>query len=169
MPKQIKLLIVAGLGVIILGWVLFYAQPKDQDHSAMNATVLGKTLNLKLDPQNYDFGTISMKNGLASKSFTVRNDQNQPISLAELYTSCMCTNVKIKIKDIEYGPFGMQGHGAMKMLNQVLGAGEEAQLEVIFDPNAHGPSGIGQIERTITIQSDKGEIASVNIKANVTP
>lgn len=177
MPKYIKISLFIAGAVLILAGILFYADPgvrntaesSDQSQNAQNEENRSKPFNLTLDPLNYDFGTISMKNGIVTKLFSIRNDQNSSVSLAEVYTSCMCTNAKVKIGQNEYGPFGMLGHGAMKMLNQSLAAGQEAQLEVAFDPNAHGPSGIGLIERTVTIQSDKGEAATVNIKANVTP
>ncbi|MBX4187058.1 MAG: DUF1573 domain-containing protein, partial [Candidatus Doudnabacteria bacterium] len=148
---------------------LFFAQPKDQNHSSMNNVPNGSTLDLSIDQTAYDFGNISMKNGLVTKVFNVKNTKPEKVFLSQLYTSCMCTNAKLRINGQEFGPFGMQGHGAMKMLNQSLEQGQEAQLEVTFDPNAHGPSGIGVIERAITIQTDKGEIAVMNIKANVTP
>lgn len=169
MAKQLIWIIVIAVGVVVLGGVLFYAQPKARDHSAMNVEASGNQLNLKLNPINYDFGTISMKNGLVTKAFMVKNEQTEPVKLSELYTSCMCTSAKIKIGADGYGPFGMLGHGGMKMLNQSLAPGQEAQLEVTFNPNAHGPSGIGVIERTVTLKSDKGDLANVNIKATVTP
>lgn len=169
MPKQLIWVSVIAVGIIVLGGVLFYAQPKPQDHSSMNVESSGNALNLVLDPVNYDFGTISMKNGLVTKAFSVKNELTEAVKLSELYTSCMCTSAKIKIGSEQYGPFGMLGHGAMKMLNQTLEPGQEAQLEVTFDPNAHGPSGIGVIERTVTLKSDKGELANMNIKATVTP
>ncbi len=169
MTKQLKWLILVAILVIGLGTALFFAQPKDQDHSQMPAQISGKTLNLSLDPSDYDFGTISMKNGLVTKSFQVKNTQGQDFDLSTIYTSCMCTDAKIVIDGQEYGPFGMQGHGAMKMLNQKLRAGQEARLLVTFDPNAHGPSGIGVIERTVSIESTDGDVASVSIKADVTP
>lgn len=169
MSKQFIWVIVIAVGVLVFGGVLFYAQPEPQDHSSMNTENSDNTLNLKLDPVNYDFGTISMKNGLVTKAFSVKNEQTEPIKLSELYTSCMCTEAKIKIGSEQFGPFGMLGHGAMKMLNQSLAPGQEAQLEVTFDPNAHGPSGIGVIERVVTLKSDKGDLANVNIKATVTP
>lgn len=169
MPKQI--LWVGGIVIAVLGLgaVLFFAQPKDQDHSSMDVKPSGNALNVTFDPSDYDFGTISMKNGLVTKVFSVTNNKSDPVKLSELYTSCMCTEAKIRIGQQEFGPFGMLGHGAMKMLNQPLAPGQEAQVEVTFDPKAHGPSGIGIIERTVSLQSDKGEVASINIKANVTP
>ncbi len=169
MPNQLKILIIGAIGVIGIGTALFFAQPKDQDHSQMPAQASGQTLKLSIDPDNYDFGTISMKDGLVTKSFKVRNDQTGEIDLSTVYTSCMCTSAKIIIEGQEYGPFGMQGHGAMKMLNKKLFPGQEAELRVTFDPNAHGPSGIGVIERSVSMQSSAGDVASVNIKANVTP
>ncbi len=167
MPKQLKYSIAAAVVVIGLAGLLFYAQPAD--HNTMNQAPTGESLKLALTPANYDFGTISMKDGKVTKSFQVKNDLADPVKLAKIYTSCMCTEARIVIDGKEYGSFGMPGHGATKMLNQVLSAGQEAELLVTFDPNAHGPSGIGVIERSVTFQSDKGETVSVNIKANVTP
>ena len=169
MRSQFKWLIGAVILVLGLGAALFYAQPKDQDHSQMPAQVSGSKLDLALDPPNYDFGTISMKNGFVTKSFHVKNIQNQEIDLSTVYTSCMCTTAKIIIDSREYGPFAMQGHGTTKMLNQKLRIGQEAQLLVTYDPNAHGPSGIGRIERTVSLESKQGDIANIIIKANVTP
>ena len=162
-------LIGGGIGVMVLGGILFYAQPKSADHTTMATQSNSSALNLQIEPQSYDFGTISMKNGKVTKVFTFKNTQANPVFLSELYTSCMCTNAEIKINGKQLGPFGMQGHGAMKMLNELLAPGDTAEVAVTFDPNAHGPSGIGTIERTVSLQSDKGEVASVNIKANVTP
>lgn len=168
MPRQPIWMVIAAALVIGLGIILFIAQPKEQDHSAMKETN-DTTMTLGLDPISFDFGTISMKNGLVSKTFKVKNTQENSIDLSTVYTSCMCTQAKIVIDGQEYDPFGMQGHGAMKMLNKTLAPEAEADLIVIFDPNAHGPSGIGAIERTVTLESEKGEVVSVNIKANVTP
>ncbi len=155
--------------VIGLAGLLFYAQPESADHSTMNQAPSGDSLELSLTPGDYDFGTISMKEGKVTKSFQIKNDQADEIKLAQIYTSCMCTEAQIVIDGKEYGQFGMQGHGAMKMLNQILKPGQEAELLVTFDPNAHGPSGIGVIERTVSLQSDQGDVATVNIKANVIP
>lgn len=169
MPRQVKILILAAVGAIITGGVLFFAQPEPADHTTMAAQISGNGLDFALDPENYDFGTISMKNGLVTKEFIVKNTRLEPVLLSEAYTSCMCTDALVLINGREFGPFGMQGHGAMKMLNQSLEPGQEARLQVTFDPSAHGPAGIGVIERSVSLKSDKGEIASVNIKANVTP
>lgn len=169
MPRQVKILILVAVGAIITGGVLFFAQPEPVDHSTMAAQISSNALDLALEPKSYDFGTVSMKNGLVSKEFVVKNTRPESVFLAEVYTSCMCTDAKIRINSQEFGPFGMQGHGAMKMLNQSLQPGQEAQLQVTFDPSAHGPAGIGVIERTVSLKSDQGEVISVNIKANVTP
>ena len=169
MPRQVKILILVAVGAIVLGGVLLYVQPKAADHGTMALEPTGASLNLALEPSNYDFGTISMKNGKVTTEFSVKNTKSESTLISQVYTSCMCTDAKIWIGGREFGPFGMQGHGAMKMFNESLARGEEARLEVTFDPSAHGPAGIGIIERTVSLQSDKGEIASVNIKANVTP
>ncbi len=174
MPKQFKILIGSALGILVFGGVLFYAQPKPQEsiHDNMDPASSEMSLKLSIDPVNYDFGTISMKNNEVTKTFAIKNSQDQAILISDIYTSCMCTVARIKLGADQYGPFGMLGgHGGSgnTKLGRTIEAGQEASLDVTFDPNAHGPSGIGIIERTVTIKSSTGELATMNIKANVTP
>lgn len=170
MPKQALGIIGGAVIVIALGGVLFFAQPKTvENHDNMNQTPNPQALKINFEPLSFDFGTISMKDGKVTKSFKVNNSSGNDIDLSTVYTSCMCTSAKLILDGAEYGPFGMQGHGAMKMLNRIFATGAEGELLVTFDPNAHGPAGVGLIERTVSLQSNKGDIASVNIKANVVP
>ena len=167
MAKQLKIgLLVAG-AVLALGAALFYAQP--DSHGQMNNTPKAASNVLSVSEDLHDFGTISMKNGKVSAKFTVKNIQNQPIALSKLYTSCMCTQAKLLIGGKEEGPFGMLGHGFVPTFNETLAPGEQAEVEAIFDPNAHGPAGVGLIERTITLEDGNGPVATMQIKANVTP
>lgn len=165
MPKQIKLLVTAAFGIIILGGILFFAEPKQSPKPANRMAVA----DLAIDPQSYDFGTISMKNGPVNKSFIVKNGEAGSILLSSLYTSCMCTSAKISIAGLNYGPFGMAAHGGNTRLNQRLETGQTAELVVTFDPSAHGPSGVGPIERIVTLETVKGRMAQINIKADVVP
>jgi hypothetical protein len=117
----------------------------------------------------HDFGTISMKNGKVSTTLKLKNIKAEPVSLTRLYTSCMCTEAKINVAGKTEGPFGMIGHGAIPKFNDFLAPNTEAEVEVVFDPNAHGPAGVGTIERTVTVEGQDGKLAQLNIKATVTP
>ena len=87
----------------------------------------------------------------------------------KMYTSCMCTTATLIINGKIFGPYGMQGHGFIPKINEALAPGEEAQIEAIFDPAAHGPAGVGPIERLIYIESSNAPTLELTISAVVTP
>lgn len=130
----------------------------------------GGVSSLSAEETFYDFGTISMKNGNVSKTFNIKNSTTKPLTLAKVYTSCMCTTARLKLNGLEFGPFGMPGHGiAANSINAELKPGEEAQVTAVFDPNAHGPAGVGLIERQIFVETADGGKLTLQIKADVTP
>ncbi len=63
----------------------------------------------------------------------------------------------------------MPGHGSIPTFEQKLEPNQEAEIEVEYDPNAHGPSGVGRIERSVIVDGRDGKLATYNIIANVTP
>ena len=81
----------------------------------------------------------------------------------------MCTTASYKKGEEKRGPFGMPGHGIVPPLGVELGSNEEAEVEVVFDPAAHGPAGVGMIERVVTFETESGKVVNLGIKANVTP
>ncbi|MBI2612383.1 DUF1573 domain-containing protein [Candidatus Kaiserbacteria bacterium] len=118
----------------------------------------------------YDFGEISMKNGNVEKIFEIENPTDKDITLASLMTSCMCTNAYIVKGAARRGPFGMQGHsGPVPRANEIIPAGGTLAIAVVYDPNAHGPAGVGAIDRFVYLVDDEGGQLSFEIKANVTP
>lgn len=117
---------------------------------------------------SYDFGTVSMANGLVRHEFKIKNEGSNPLTISELYTSCMCTNAIFKRAGKEKGPFGMPGHGFVPKLGETLAPGEEAIIEVVFDPAAHGPAGVGPIQRVVSLNTEAGS-NELGIRALVTP
>lgn len=119
----------------------------------------------------YDFGTISMKNGNVTKEFTVTNAGNKDVTVSTIFTSCMCTTALIVAPDGNTkGPFGMAGHGgSVPPANEVIKAGDSRVIRVVFNPNAHGPAGVGPIDRFITLTDTSGNTLQLEIKAIVTP
>jgi len=86
-----------------------------------------------------------------------------------VFTSCMCTEAELKVGDRTAGPFGMQGHTASSVY-LVVKSGETLTVKVIFDPAAHGPSGVGPIERQVAIYTSAGkDPILLDFKAVVTP
>ncbi|MEK7209606.1 MAG: DUF1573 domain-containing protein [Patescibacteria group bacterium] len=162
--KNILFYIVAV--VAIVGGVIWLARPGQDapiDPTAAIISALTSTEN------QYDFGTISMANGNVNKVFTVTNNSADPTLIEKIYTSCMCTSAKLKIGDKNLGPFGMPGHGIVPKVNQTLDPSKSAQIEVIFDPNAHGPAGVGPIERVVFVEEKGRQPLELTIKAMVTP
>jgi hypothetical protein len=118
----------------------------------------------------YDFGTISMKNGNVTKEFTVTNPTNQDITVSTVLTSCMCTVAFVIGPDESMkGPFGMPGMGYVPPANEIIKAGESRIIRVVYDPNAHGPAGVGRINRFVTLTDASGGKIQLEIKALVTP
>lgn len=118
----------------------------------------------------YDFGQISMKEGKTSTNFTVTNPTAGDVTLSTLVTSCMCTEAFIINGETKRGPFGMPGHGGfVPKANEIIKAGENRTIEVVYDPNAHGPAGVGPIQRSVYLAEPGGETLELHIKAVVTP
>src|SRR3989338_3262125 len=119
----------------------------------------------------YDFGTVSMKNGNVSREFNVTNASDKDITVDTVITSCMCTNAFIVKSDGSVkGPFGMVGHGgSVPPANEIIKAGESRTIRVVFNPNAHGPAGVGKIDRFITLTDSLGNNFQFEIVATVMP
>lgn len=166
MTKQIKIIIAVAIAVIGFGVVLLLNQPTE--HEQMQGTSAEHNV-LSSDQQSYDFGTISMKNGKVKTTFKVKNPTAGALTLSKLYTTCMCTEAKLVVNGSTEGPFGMPGHGSIPTFEQKLEPNGEADIEVEYDPNAHGPSGVGRIERSVIVEGQGGKLATFNIIANVTP
>lgn len=151
---------VAFVGVLV--WV---SQPTVAPSGLISADSLVSTESL------YDFGIISMAQGKISHSFSVKNNSQQPVTITKIYTSCMCTAARFKLNGKTYGLFGMPGHGvsALTAANLTLKPGESGMLEAIYDPNAHGPAGIGPVDRFIYLEDAQNGQFKLEIKAVVTP
>lgn len=118
----------------------------------------------------YDFGTISMKNGNVTKEFRIDNPTDRDITVSTVLTSCMCTTAFIVLPDGSIkGPFRMPGMGYVPPANEVIKAGESRVIRVVYDPNAHGPAGVGRIDRFVTLTDSSGGVVQLEIKALVTP
>jgi hypothetical protein len=119
---------------------------------------------------NYDFGTISMAAGKVSTTYRIKNEGAAALPLDKIYTSCMCTEATlVTASGRKQGPFGMPGHGPLKAVSGQIGPGETALLEVVFDPAAHGPSGVGRIERVITVETEGAAPLELGMVAMVRP
>ncbi|KKU22503.1 MAG: hypothetical protein UX31_C0001G0021 [Candidatus Nomurabacteria bacterium GW2011_GWA1_46_11] len=174
MNKTAIIGIFAG-AIVLIGGLIWYAQPAgDRNTKANTSPALNSVL--AAEEPNYNFGTISMANGNVSHAFKVKNTGTETITVSKLYTSCMCTTAKLKITDFsnlsgqaQYGPFGMPGHGSASLIKASIAPDQEAEVEVVFDPNAHGPAGVGRIERVVVLENNAGAPVELEFSATVTP
>ena len=81
----------------------------------------------------------------------------------------MCTTAALTAGGKKFGPYGMPGHGAIPKIDGVINPNEEAVVEVVYDPAAHGPAGIGRIQRTVTLENTAGQPVELQVAATVTP
>lgn len=155
--------------IIVLGilGLMIWGRNNQSPESTQNTGVASVLL---ASEKLYDFGTISMKAGNVTKEFTVTNPTAQDVTVKMIMTSCMCTSAFIVQSDGSVkGPFGMEGMGYVPPANEIIKAGESRTIRVVFDPNAHGPAGVGKIDRFISLTDASGGALQLEIKALVTP
>ncbi|RJQ28545.1 DUF1573 domain-containing protein [Candidatus Parcubacteria bacterium] len=119
---------------------------------------------------SYDFGSVSMANGNVRHDFELTNYIGGEVVVKKVMTSCMCTTADLLLPNGEkLGPFGMPGHGFIPTLDVTIQEGEKLLVPVTFDPAAHGPSGVGLVERQVFVDLEGGERITLSFKATVTP
>lgn len=162
---------VTAAGIIgVVGLLFVIGKPKGGDAPLAAAGATSQSGTLVADETSFDFGSISMANGKVTKEFAVRNNGNTAVTIQKLYTSCMCTDATFVRGEKRIGPFGMAGHGFVPSLGEAVAPGEEVNISVTFDPAAHGPAGIGRIERGVYAEDPNGkQLFLFQIAATVTP
>lgn len=173
--------LIAGISLIILAIVIavIAAMPASKSTAPASAaptvaatpapSVARQTGALRAKESNFEFGSISMAAGKVSHRFWFRNESTTPVLMQRVYTSCMCTTATLVKGMRVIGSYGMPGHGPLPDVNESLAPNEAAYLDVVFDPAAHGPAGLGRTERVVTIEPARGEPLQFAFVANVTP
>ena len=159
--------IILGITILVFGGIIWLATPASK--ISAGADVPGTASKALVTQENkYNFGTISMAAGKVTNVFEFKNSASEPVTISTIYTSCMCTAATLIIDGVRKGPFGMPGHGFLPKLSEVVAPGAEIQVEVVFDPEAHGPAGVGSIARAVTMETSSG-VAEMSFSAVVTP
>ena len=162
-----KTIISITIGVLVLGGLIWMARPDGENPSSV-LTASSGTLAVE-ETSNYDFGSVSMAAGKVSRRFTIKNTGSEAVVINKMYTSCMCTTATLITTDGQFGPVGMPGHGAIPSINLTIDPNEEAVVDVVFDPAAHGPAGVGRIQRVVTLENNAGAPVELQFVATVTP
>lgn len=161
-----KLLLLTGLSTI-----LFIAACSSGEYSELKEVANSGTIT-PLDSLSYDWGDVSIADGTVSRSFAFRNDGDSDLVIRNATTSCMCTTASFDLPDGTSSPdFSMQMNGASTKWATSIAPGEEFSIDITFDPMAHGPDGVGPIQRSITFPTSasnmKNEDVEVRVMANV--
>src|SRR4030042_2437394 len=144
-----NLLTIALIVLALVGLVLFsrFNSGRNANDNIISEVKTGGVLTGQ--ETAFDFGDVSMANGKVSRVFKIKNTGSETLSINKIYTSCMCTEAVLTIADFRSKAFGMLGHGPAPKIKKELMPGQEAEVEVIFDPAAHGPAGLGKITRGV--------------------
>ena len=184
MKDKNKIIVFISIIAVLFIALFLFGKPSKNESSAIstksipegvqelaNSHTAGLNNALKASETFYDFGTISMKNGNVSKIFKVTNSTSEDIKVPSVTTSCMCTTAYIVKEDGSRSrPFGMPGHGgAVPKANAIVEDGGSLNIEIVYDPNAHGPAGVGIIERSVFLEDENNNVIEFKFKANVTP
>ncbi|MDO8572601.1 MAG: DUF1573 domain-containing protein [bacterium] len=169
--NQLVMLVIFAVAVVL---IILFANRTVPVNSKNSPNILIDSANgagalVAVEPF-YDLGTISMSAGKVSQIFKIINSGESPAQVKKIYTSCMCTTATLTTKEGMAGPFGMPGHEAIPTISQTIAPNEEASIEAIFDPAAHGPQGVGRVRRTIYIETDaQKDPLELTFEATVTP
>ena len=154
-------IIAASVLILVGGVALVSRAPRPPE------IVASQSAKAEATEMSYDWGTIDLNGGKVEKTFSIRNSGTGPLEIANVKSSCMCTEAQITINGEKSPFFGM--HASSSWLGSVQ-PGDTAELFVVFDPAFHGPSGVGQITRVISLETNDTERKNLEftLTANVT-
>jgi hypothetical protein len=122
---------------------------------------------LQVSPELHDFGAVKRMGGKVQTTFTLRNQGETALTIRRLWTSCPCTTATLVVAQRKSPEFHMlDSHPDW---SETLNSGEEATLLVSFDPNYHGPGGVGLQQKLIRITSGglQNPLAQLMLSATV--
>ncbi|RJR15036.1 DUF1573 domain-containing protein [Candidatus Microgenomates bacterium] len=131
---------------LLVGAVVLAGSMGSNAEVAANPQVL-----VVVSESSHDWGEIGLNDGNVEKVFTIKNEGSENLTLTNIATSCMCTTAQLALGDNESPLFGMHSKSDYSMH---VPPGEAAQLAVVFDPAFHGPSGVGPINRQVTVSTN---------------
>lgn len=143
--------IVIGLIVItllVLGGGIFVLSSTSATPAKITASQNAKA---EVPERTFDWGNITYSGEKATKTFTIKNSGSDALKLSGVKTSCTCTKAQISI-DGKVSPY-FSMHSTSGWAGEIP-PGKEAKLLVIFDQAFHGPSGVGPIERLVSLNTN---------------
>ncbi len=164
--NKASILIIAGTVVIfliVLGFLFSVDQTQQEQENVLASTEPSNGI-LSVESSDYDFGVINMYDGDVSYRYQLTNNSNEPVTIGEVYTSCMCTSAQAIYADGTTSQLaGMRGHGSPTYFNRTITPGESLEIEAIYDPAAHGPSGTGPARRSIFVKTNSTQLPQMEL------
>lgn len=136
------------LTLLILGGGIYVLSATS---STSPKVVASQNAKAEIDQKTFDWGNIPYSGGNVNKTFTIKNTGTDTLKLTGVKTSCTCTKAQVSI-DGKVSPY-FSMHATSSWVGEV-NPGKEAKLEVIFDPAFHGPTGVGPMERLISVETN---------------
>lgn len=133
---------------VILGGGIFLLSSSGSGPAQITVS---RNAKAEVSEKTFDWGNIPYSGGNATKTFTIKNIGSDTLKLTGVKTSCVCTKAQAIIDGKTSPYFSM--HSTSAWTGEVT-PGKEAQLTVIFDPAFHGPSGVGPIERLVSLETN---------------
>lgn len=135
------------VSVLVLGIAVYFGVQLGGGNQVNADTAV----SLNSEQNSHDWGEIPIDGGVVQASFFIENTSAETLKLYNVLTSCMCTSAQLKTANKLSPRFGMHEKGGSVF---TVDPGETAELVVEFDPAFHGPSGLGAISRTVTMQTN---------------
>lgn len=109
---------------------------------------------ISIESDSFDFGEVSVAKGIVSTVIKIKNTGKSDLVINNIDSSCMCTTASINFNGISGPVFGMSMHGNPEDWSVSIPSGQEAELNIYYDPTVH-PDIAGQhLVRIISIYSN---------------
>jgi len=112
-------------------------------HADNSIIPAGKTqAEIKKDPNCYDFGTVK-EGDVLKHTFMLKNDEEAPVTIKEVNTSCACTTPKVDVKVVQPGKavpieisFNTKGYAGLRKRQLFVHTDSRKNPLVIFEIQA---------------------------------
>ncbi len=173
--RKTKIILGSGAVILIIGGLVIAARPEPVTITPTAVEMVkaeaasNSAGRLTAAETKFSFGPISMARGKVTHRYPIRNVGTEPLLIRKMYTSCMCTTAALVKNGKASEAYGMPGHTPIPTINVPINPKEEAFVEGVFDPAAHGPAGVGPIERVVTLENNAGQPLELEFSALVSP
>lgn len=149
MSERNIIIAVLVVSLLILGGGIFLLS--QTSYNTKQDVTLSQNAKVEVSEKTFDWGEIKYSKGNVTKTFIIKNIGSDPLKLYNIKTSCACTKANLTIEGKLSPDFNM--HSKSSWIGEVP-PGKETILNIIFDPAFHGPTGVGPMERLVSLQTN---------------